>query len=162
MPEDFWLHLIAPKLFPDYSHPMINKKYFIKTNKVGFMLGAVLLAALANGVGTANAQTISVAVTPPSMQISDHIDAGQPVIQDNYVYYPGYAMYFNTSRNQYVYLNNGAWVWSSTPYGVTSEVLRASPSVRMDWHDLPAKHHADMVKRYPKDWKSDSSDHNNK
>jgi hypothetical protein len=38
--------------------------------------------------------------------------------------------------------------------GVSADVLLASPSVRMDFHDSPANHHADMAKKYPKNYKA--------
>jgi len=41
-------------------------------------------------------------------------------------------------------------------------VLLASPSVHMDFHDSPAKHHAEMIHKYPKNWKSSGSDHDKK
>ena len=44
---------IALARFSEYSHPMNNKKLFLKTNKtnkVEFVLGAVLLAALTENV----------------------------------------------------------------------------------------------------------------
>jgi hypothetical protein len=36
-------------------------------------------------------------------------------------------------------------------------VLLASPSVKMDFHDSPAQHHAAVVKQYPKNWKPSAS-----
>jgi hypothetical protein len=142
----YGLHPIAPAGFPNYPHHMINKKHFIKTNKVGFVLGAVLLAALANGVSSANGQGAVITVTPPAV-----------VAQDDYVYYPAYGIYYNSSQHQYVYLHAGLWVSAPEP-GISLPVLLASPSVNMDFHDSPEKHHAEMVQRYPKDWKS-SDDH---
>ena len=140
---------------PDYPRPMINKKHFLKTNNVGFVLGAVLLAALANGVSSANGQGAVITVTPPAVVVAPPIVVAPAVVmQDNYVYYPSYGIYYNSGRNQYAYLNNGAWVTAPTPYGVTPEVLLASPSVRMDWHDSPERHHAEMLQKYPKNWKS--------
>jgi hypothetical protein len=138
---------------------MINKKHFLKTNKIGFVLGAVLLAALVNGVGSANGQTVGVTVAGP-INVAAPVAVPQTVVvaQDDYVYYPNYGMYYNNSRHEYAYLNNGAWVTALAPYGVTADVLLASPSVHMDWHDSPEKHHADMVKRYPRNWKPGSSD----
>jgi hypothetical protein len=136
---------------------MINKKHFFKTNitnKVGFVLGAVLLAALTNGVSSADAQGIGVTVTPPVVVVAPAV-----VVQDDYVYYPSYGVYYNSGRHQYAYLENGAWVMAPAPQGVSVDVLQASPSVNMDWHDSPERHHADMLKRYPKDWKSSDERH---
>ena len=142
---------------------MINKKHSVKTNKFGFVLGAVMLATLTNGVGYADAQGIRIIVAPPVVVVAPPVVvAPVVVVQDDYVYYPSYGMYYNRGRNQYVYLDNGAWVTASAPYGVTAEVLLASPSVHMDWHDSPEKHHDDMVKRYPRDWKSSNDHHDQK
>jgi hypothetical protein len=127
------------------------------------VLGAVLLAGLANGAGYADAQGIRIIVAPPVVVVAPPVVvAPVVVVQDDYVYYPNYGMYYNSGRNQYVYVNDGAWVTASAPYGVTAEVLLASPSVHMDWHDSPEKHHADMVKRYPRNWKSSDEHHDQK
>jgi hypothetical protein len=127
---------------------MINKKPFFKTditNKIRFVLGAVLLTVLTNGVSSADGQGIGITVTPPV------VVAPAVVVQDDYVYYPSYGIYYNSNRHQYAYLENGAWVLTAVPQGVSVDVLLASPSVNMDWHDSPEKHHAEMLKRYPKD-----------
>jgi hypothetical protein len=127
-------------------------KHIFKTNKVGFVLGAVLLAALTGGAGSADGQGNGITVTTP-------VVVAPPVVQDYYVYYPAYGIYYNSGRRQYAYLEKGAWVAVAAPQGVTVEVLMASPSVKMDWHDSPGNHHADMLKRYPKDWKPSDEHH---
>ena len=151
---------------PDYSRPMINKKHSFKTNitnKVGLVLGAVLLTALTNGVGSADAQGIGITITPPVVVVAPPVVvAPAVVVQDDYVYYPSYGVYYNSGRHQYAYLNNGAWVTTPAPYGVTADVLLASPSVRMDWHDSPERHHSEMIKRYPKNWRSSDERHDQK
>jgi hypothetical protein len=126
---------------------MINKKLFLKNNKVGFVLGAVLLAALTDGVSNVDGQGVKITVTPPIVVVAP------PVVQEDYVYYPNYGVYYNSGRHQYYYLRGDAWVWAPAPEGVTVDVLLASPSVRMDWHDSPEHHHAEMVQRYPRNWK---------
>jgi len=124
---------------------MINQKHFIKTHQVGFVLGAVLLAGLTTGVGTAAAQSIGITVTPPVV--------APVVISEDYVYYPNYGVYYNSHRHQYHYLKDNVWVTQPAPEGVSAEVLLASPSVNMEFHDSPEKHHAEMLKRYPRNWK---------
>jgi hypothetical protein len=131
----------------DYSHPMKNKKHFLKTNKIGFTLGAVLLAALTESAGYAGGLSVGINVTPPV------VVAPAVVVQDDYVYYPDYGVYYNSGRHQYYYLRGDAWVWAPAPEGVTVDVLLASPSVHMDWHDSPANHHKEMLQKYPRDWK---------
>jgi hypothetical protein len=74
------------------------------------------------------------------------------VMQDDYVYYPGYDIYFSSNRHQYYYQDGGAWVLRAAPRGVSVDVLLASPSVRMDFHDSPERHHAEVVKKYPRNW----------
>jgi malate synthase len=75
------------------------------------------------------------------------------VVQDDYVYYPDYEVYYSSSRHEYAYREGSAWVSRPAPRGVTVNVLLASPSVRMDFHDSPANHHAEVVRQYPKNWK---------
>ena len=74
------------------------------------------------------------------------------VVQDEYVYYPGYQVYYNSRRHQYVYQDGRSWVSRSAPPRVSARVLAASPSVRLDFHDSPASHHATVVQQYPKHW----------
>jgi uncharacterized protein YijF (DUF1287 family) len=74
-------------------------------------------------------------------------------VQDDYVYYPNYGVYYDSQRHQYTYLEGGAWIWAPAPNGVSVDVLLASPSVKMDWHDSPANHHKEMLQKYPKNWK---------
>jgi len=90
-----------------------------------------------------SAQATMVADVPPP-------DAAAP---DDYVYYPSYGIYYNSHRRQYASLQGGAWVSQAAPSGVAVDVLRASPSVKMDFHDAPANHHAAVARQYPTNWK---------
>jgi hypothetical protein len=141
------LHLIAQARFLDYSHPMINKKLFLKTDNVGFVLGAVLLAALTQSTGYAGGLHIGIDVAPVV------VVAPAVVVEDDYVYYPSYGLYYNSSRHQYAHLEGDTWVWAPAPSGVSVDVLLASPSVNMDFHDSLANHHKEILQRYPKNWK---------
>jgi hypothetical protein len=125
---------------------MNNKKLFFKTNKVGFVLGAVLLGTLTGCVGYVDGPRAGVYAAPPVVETG-------VVVEDDYVYYPNYGVYYSSSRHQYAYLEGGAWVSRSAPRGVSVDVLQASPSVRMNFHDSPANHHAAVVQKYPKNWK---------
>jgi hypothetical protein len=145
---------MAPARLLRYTQSMNNKKHFYKTNKIGFVLGAVLLAVLTENAANAGGLNIVIAVPPPVVVAPPVV-----VVQDDYVYYPNYAVYYNSHRHQYAYLNGGAWVYAPAPYGVSVDVLLASPSVHMDFHDSPERHHAEMVNRYPRNWKPDGSDH---
>jgi len=132
---------------------MNGKKLFFKTNKIGFVLGAVLLAALTEGVCYADGVRVGIIVTPPVVVVAAPAVAPAVVIQDDYVYYPSYGIYYNSHLRQYAYLENGVWIMQPAPQGVSVEVLLASPSVRMDFHDSPEKHHAEMLQKYPKNWR---------
>jgi len=120
---------------------MNNKKLFFKTDKVGFVLCAALLGTLTGCVGYVDGPRAGYYAEPSIA-----------VVQDDYVYYPGYEVYYSSSRHQYAYREGRAWVSRPAPRGVSVNVLLASPSVRMDFHDSPAQHHAAVVKQYPKNW----------
>ncbi len=120
---------------------MDNTKCFFRTGKTGFVLATMLLTALTGCIGYVDAPRAGIDVEPPVF-----------VAQDDYVYYPNYGVYYSSSRRQYAYLDGGAWVARPAPRGVSVNVLQASPSVRMDFHDSPANHHAATVRQYPKNW----------
>ena len=132
-------------IFREYSYPMNKKKHFFKPKQAGFVLGAVMLVALTEGVGSAGAQNIGITVKPPAVV--------PVVVTESYVYYPNFRVYYNSRRHQYMYLKGDTWVTQPLPEGVSVEVLMASPSVDMDFHDSPERHHAEMLKKYPHDWK---------
>ena len=132
---------------------MKNKKYFLKTNGVGFLLGAALLEALAGYSGSAYGQGVGITITPPVVVVAPVVVAPPVVVQDNYVYYPNYGIYYNGGRHQYAYLQGGAWVWAPAPSGVSVDMLLASPSVNMNFHDSLANHHATTLRMYPRNWK---------
>lgn len=120
---------------------MSDKKLFFQTNKVGLVLCAVLLGTLTGCVGYVDGPRAGVYVAPPVETVV--------VVQDDYVYYPDYEVYYSSSRHQYAYREGNAWVSRPVPRGVSVGMLRGSRSVRMDFHDSPANHHAEVVKQYP-------------
>jgi hypothetical protein len=120
---------------------MNNKKIFFKADKAGFVLGAVLLVTLTGCVAYVDGPRAGIQAEPYVF-----------VAQDDYIYYPGYDVYYSSHRRQYAYLEGGAWVSRPAPPGVSVNVLLASPSVRMDFHDSPAFHHAAVVQKYPRNW----------
>jgi hypothetical protein len=132
---------------------MNNKKYFVRSNKVGAVLSAAFLVTLAGYAVSAHGQGVGITITPPVVVVAPVVVAPPLVVQDNYVYYPSYGIYYNSGRHQYAYMRGGAWVNAPVPYGVSIDVLRASPSVNMDFHDSPANHRDAMVRTYPKNWK---------
>jgi hypothetical protein len=110
-------------------------------SKTGFVLYGSLLGALAGCVTHDHAPVV---YAPPPPDIV--------VVQDDYVYYPGYQVYYSSRRRQYVYQEGRSWVSRPAPPRVSPEVLFASPSVRLDFHDAPSAHHATIVRQYPKHW----------
>jgi len=120
---------------------MNNAGFFFQAGKAGLVLGAVLLATLTGCVGYVEGPRAGIQAEP-------YVFA----VQDDYVYYPDYECYYSVSRHQYAYREGGAWVLRPAPRGVSVDVLLASPSVRMDFHDSPARHHAAVVQKYPRNW----------
>ncbi len=72
-------------------------------------------------------------------------------MQEDYVYYPGYEVYYASNTRRYVYREGRSWVSRPAPH-VSVDVLFASPSVRLDFHDSPASHHTTVSRQYPKHW----------
>jgi len=114
------------------------KNHFFQTNKLSLVLSAALLTTLTGCVGYVDGPRAGVYVAPPVV-----------VVEDDYIYYPDYEVYYSSSRHQYAYLDGGAWVSRPAPRGVSVNVLLASPSVRMNFHDSPANHHAEIAREYP-------------
>lgn len=112
------------------------------------MFGPVLLGALTGCVGSVDGPGYTRGSAPPPPV---YMESGV-VMQDDYVYYPDYQVYYSTNRRQYVYLEGRSWVSRPAPPRVSVDVLFASPSVRLDFHDSPAIHHATVVRQYPKHW----------
>jgi hypothetical protein len=133
---------------------MNYQKPFLKNPKIGFVLSAVLLGTLTGCVVDQPHQR-SAYVAPPVVETT-------VVEQDDYVYYPDYQVYYNSRRHQYAYLEGGAWVSRPAPRGVTVNVLVASPAVKMNFHDAPANHHAEIVRQYPKNWRPPSGNQGQK
>ena len=95
---------------------MNNKSHFFKAGHAGFVPGALLLAALTGCIVDGPRDRVYVA--PPAV-------GATVVVQDDYVYYPGYDVYYSSNRHQYLWLQGGAWVSGPGPRGV-SEIGRAS------------------------------------
>ena len=110
------------------------------------MAGVVLLALLAGRVENACGQSGEITVTNP-------VAWAPGVVPYDYIYYPNYGVYYNHQQRLYQYMKGNAWVAQTTPEVVSVNVLQASPWVNMDFHDAPARHHAAILKKYPRDWK---------
>ena len=136
----------------DYFHSMINKKLFFKTDKVGLVLSAAFLVTLTGCVGYVDGPRAGIQVEP-----AVQVDAGF-VAQDDYVYYPGYQMYYSSQFGTDSMIGKALRGWRGRRHeGSRLTCCMASPSVRMDFHDSPANHHAAVVKKYPKNWKPSGS-----
>ena len=128
------------------------------TDKTGFVLSAALLGALTGCIGYVDAPRHGgVYVQPPSVQVQAGV-----VVQDDYVYYPGYQVYYSSNARQYVYRDGRSWVSRPAPPRVSVDVLFASPSVTLDFHDHPSLHHATVVRQYPKHWAPPGASHGRK
>lgn len=68
------------------------------------------------------------------------------------MYYPNYEVYYGRNHRQYVYRDGNAWVSRPVPAGVQVDMLLTSPSVRVNFHDPPARHHSAIARTYPRNW----------
>ncbi|HTL66649.1 MAG TPA: hypothetical protein VL200_03215 [Lacunisphaera sp.] len=80
-----------------------------------------------------------------------YVSGGAVIGADDYDYYPGYEVYYSRRHHYYYYQDGHAWVRRPTP----PRTFVPGPSVRMDFHDAPERHHAEVVRRYPHDWRPD-------
>ncbi len=131
---------------------MKNKKLVLTLLSVG---GTVLLGT--TGCIVAEPHYARVYAPPPPVYVEPQV----VVVQDDYVYYPDYQVYYSGSRRQYVYMDGRAWVSRPAPPRVSVGVLFSSPSVRLDFHDAPSRHHAEIVRQYPKHWAPSKPGHGN-
>ena len=127
----------------DYSWGMNNPEIFLKTVPSVHVLGAAFLLTLTGCVGYVDRPAQGSVYVEPYATFA---------VEDDYVYYPQYESYYSASRHQYAYREGNSWVARPAPRGSSVEALRASPSVKMDFHDSPANHHAAVVQQYPKNW----------
>ena len=132
----------------------MNKTKQAVIGKIGFVLCTVVAGALTGCVGYVDQPQHARGYGEPSGYVESGI-AVQPV----YVYYPGYQVYYSSNTRQYVYQDGHSWVSRPAPPRVSAEVLFASPSVRLDFHDSPSIHHATVVRQYPKNWAPPGSKH---
>jgi len=117
-------------------------------SKIGFALCAGLFGVLAGCVvHEERPRPARRDAPPPPVYVESPILA-----RDDYLYYPAYEVYYSPNRRQYIYRNGRSWVSRPAPPRVSTDLFFASPSVRLDFHDSPAIHHATIVRKYPKDW----------
>ena len=126
-----------------------------KCSVIGFLLSGAVLGALTGCGGYEDGPRGGAAyVGPPP----GYVESTAAVAPD-YVYYPGYEVYYSSNTRQYVYRDGHSWVTRGAPPRVSAQVLSASPSVRLDFHDSPALHHAEVVRQYPKHWAPPATSH---
>lgn len=106
----------------------------------GLLLGATLLTAFTGCVGY-------VATPPPPVYVDPVV-----VVEGGYVYYPRYQVYYSNSRRHFIYPQGRSWVSRPQPPRASVDVVFASPSVHLGFHDAPSRHHAEVVRQYPKHW----------
>lgn len=127
-------------------------------SKIGFVIGAALLTALTGCVGyVEHPHHARVYAPPPSVYVETDV-----VLRDDYVYYPSYQVYYSSTRRSYIYLEGRTWVTRPSPPRVSVDVLFASPSVSLEFHDAPSFHHSQVVQQYPKHWTPPGWSHGNK
>jgi hypothetical protein len=114
---------------------------------IGFALGAAVLGVLTGCVGYVDEPRDRGAYIEPAP-----VYVQSTVVEPEYVYYPAYEVYYSGNTHQYVYRDGRSWVSRPAPPRVAPDVLLRSPSVRLDFHDSPAVHHAAVVRQYPKHW----------
>jgi hypothetical protein len=124
----------------------------IRTAKAGLGIGAIVLGSFVASSVRADDVHVGVNIPVPSL----NVQVGAP---DDYVYYPKYGAYYSPSHHRYYYQDHGAWGWHTAPLGVTQGEFLRAPSVKMDFHDSPDKHHSDIVKKYPKNWSPRHDEH---
>ena len=134
---------------------MENNLDFRNLSVAGLMGGTVLLLVATLAACNREAPPQTTVVMQPAAPVPTPppaVSAPAVVATDDYVYYPQYQIYYSNTRHQYTYEHGGAWVWESAPPQVSVGVLFASPSVHMDFHDAPARHHETVVRSYPHNW----------
>jgi len=119
-----------------------------KCSQIGFVFGTALLGALTGCVGYVDEPRHARVYAPPR---AVYVESAV-VVQDDYVYYPRYQVYYSSNRRHYLYQDGRSWVSRPAPPRVSVDVLYASPSVQLNFHDAPSIHHASVVRQYPKHW----------
>jgi hypothetical protein len=128
---------------------MKTKTNLVKSGKAGIVLALLTVGTMAAPMSYADDLHIGVNIGAPTVTVAP----------DNYVYYPAYGAYYSPRRHLFAYEHAGSWVWEAAPPGVSANVVLATPSVKMDFHDAPWLHHKEIVRRYPHDWRGDHGEH---
>src|SRR5512140_1348472 len=86
--------------------PRENSMPGTKSSKIGFVLAAALLGTLTGCVGYVDGPREGRVYVPPAPVYVE----SDVVVQDDYVYYPGYEVYYGGHTRQYVYRDGRSWV----------------------------------------------------
>src|SRR5678815_48512 len=78
----------------------------LQRSVIGLVVFAALLGTLTGCVAHVDGPHHTRAHAPPPTVY---------VVQDDYVYYPGYEVYYSSNRRQYTYRDGGSWVSRPTP-----------------------------------------------
>src|SRR4030095_16535253 len=116
---------------------------------IGFVLGIAFVGALTGCVSYVEEPRHARAYAPPPPV---YVESAPVVLQDDYVYYPGYQVYYSGHTRQYVYLDGRSWVSRRAPPRVSVHVLFALPLLMLVFRDSPSIHHAPVVREYQKHW----------
>jgi hypothetical protein len=122
------------------------KRILLTSHKAGLVVGLSLFAAFTGCVDDSGGR------------YREHVQV-ETVYQDDYDYYPEYETYYSRNRHEFVYLDGGVWVRRPEPRGISRTVILAAPSVRLDFHDAPERHHATIIRSYPRTWRGPETNH---
>jgi hypothetical protein len=131
---------------------MKNHMEFRRAGLASLAFGSATLLAALNACSRDQPPQSTVVVQSPPAAVQVVQAPAEVVMQDDYVYYPQYEVYYSSSRHQYGYRDGNAWAWRPEPAHVSLNVLLGSPSVRMEFHDSPERHHENVVRSYPHNW----------
>ena len=110
----------------------MNKVILFGTRQIGFLAAAAVVVTLTGCVATVERPRVAEVYY-------------EPPVQETYVYYPSYGMYYGRESHYYYYHDGRSWRGYREPRGVSSGVLLTAPSVAVDFHDSPARHHAQVA-----------------
>ena len=151
--------MVCPRR-PAYGQAMTKKNLFT-ASAAGLIAFTSLLTAL-TGCAPAASSPAPVAEAPAPAPVAAPATATAFVVQDDYDYYPGYEVYYSRNRHEYVYRDGNSWVRRPQPRGITVDLLFAAPSVRVDFHDAPERHHDVVIRSYPRNWKRPDNKHDDR
>jgi len=133
----------------------MTNKNLSHCNHLQCALGVALLALLTACPASPPAASTATAATPAPQVAGQPVVVVQAEVMDTagFIYYPDYEVYFDPGARVYWYNEGGRWSSAASPVGVSVDVLLASSSTHMNFHDSPENHHAQVVQQFPHGWK---------